>query len=161
MPSKPTTDGGDVPPQVEIPQDLVPPMSAGVVVLRRFPDGWRCLVLRAYRNWDFPKGLVEDDESPRQAAVREVWEETSLENLNFLWGDEYRETLPYARQKVSRYYIAESPSGGVRLPISAELGRPEHDEFRWVSFDAAEDLLPPRLAIVLEWAKEIAASDTP
>ena len=148
-------------PQLEIPQDLLPPMSAGVVVLRRFSDGWRCLVLRAYRNWDFPKGLVEDDESPRYAAVREVWEETRLENLHFLWGDEYRETLPYARQKVSRYYIAEAPSGDVSLPISPELGRPEHDEFRWVSFDAAEDLLPPRLAIVLEWAKELADHETP
>ena len=147
--------------RIEIPQDLMPPMSAGVVVLRRFPDGWRCLVLRAYRNWDFPKGLVEDDESPRDAAVREVWEETTLEDLRFLWGDEYRETLPYARQKVSRYYIAESPSGDVRLPVSEELGRPEHDEFRWVSFDGAEDLLPPRLAIVLDWAKELAEAETP
>ena len=118
-------------------------------------------MLRAYRNWDFPKGLVEDDESPRDAAVREVREETSLANLNFLWGDEYRETLPYARQKVARYYIAESPSGDVHLPISAELGRPEHDEFRWVSFDAAEDLLPPRLAIVLDWAKKLADSVMP
>ena len=146
--------------KIEIPQDLMPPMSAGVVVLRRFPDGWRCLVLRAYRNWDFPKGLVEDDESPRDAAVREVWEETTLEDLRFLWGDEYRETLPYARQKVSRYYIAESPSGDVRLPVSEELGRPEHDEFRWVTFEGAEDLLPPRLAIVLDWAKELAEAET-
>lgn len=145
--------------KVAIPQDLLPPMSAGVVVLRRFPEGWRCLVLRAYRNWDFPKGLVEENESPRDAAVREVREETSLGDLRFAWGDEYRETLPYARQKVSRYYIAESPGAEVHLPVSAELGRPEHDEFRWVSFEAAEDLLPPRLAIVLDWARTIAESE--
>ena len=129
--------------------------------MRRFPEGWRCLVLRAYRNWDFPKGLVEDDESPRDAAVREAWEETSLQDLRFRWGDEYRETLPYAGQKVSRYYLAESPGGEVKLRISEELGRPEHDEFRWVSFDAAEDVLPPRLAIVLEWARELAETGAP
>ena len=146
-------------PRVEIPQDLLPPRSAGVVVMRRFPNGWRCLVLRAYRNWDFPKGLVEEDEAAREAAQREVWEETSISDLAFNWGDEYKETLPYAGGKVSRYYIAESASGTVTLPISEELGRPEHDEFRWVSFDEAEDLLPPRLAIVLDWARAVVERD--
>ena len=147
-----------MPAETPIPQDLLPPMSAGVVVVRRFPDGWRCLALRAYRLWDFPKGLVEDDEAPRAAAIREVWEETSLEDLRFRWGDEYRETLPYAGQKVSRYYLAESPEGVVRLRVSEELGRPEHDEFRWLSFENAEDVLPPRLAIVLDWARELVGS---
>jgi 8-oxo-dGTP pyrophosphatase MutT (NUDIX family) len=136
-----------------IPNDLLPPLSAGVVVMRRFPEGWRCLVLRAYRNWDFPKGLVEDNEAPRDAAQREVLEETSLSDLRFHWGEEYKETLPYAGRKVARYYIAESPADPVSLPISEELGRPEHDEFRWVSFEDAEDVLPPRLSIVLDWAR--------
>lgn len=140
-------------PRIDIPPDLLPPRSAGVVVARRFAEGWRVLVLRAYRNWDFPKGLVEDDEDMREAAQREVWEETSLSDLRFNWGDAYKETLPYAGGKVARYYIAESLGDAVRLRISDELGRPEHDEFRWVSFDAAEDVLPPRLAIVLDWAK--------
>jgi 8-oxo-dGTP pyrophosphatase MutT (NUDIX family) len=142
-----------VTPKMTIPSDLLPPLSAGVVVVRRFPNGWRCLVLRAYRNWDFPKGLVEPDEAPRAAAQREVWEETSLGDLRFDWGDEYKETLPYAGGKVARYYLAESPADPVLLPVSEELGRPEHDEFRWVRFEDAEDVLPPRLGIVLDWAR--------
>ena len=141
--------------RMKLPQDLMPPMSAGVVVVRRFAEGWRCLVVRAYRNWDFPKGMVEEDEAPRETAVREVWEETSLEDLRFSWGDEYRETLPYAGRKVSRYYVAESAVGDVVLRVSEELGRPENDEFRWVSFNDAEDVLPPRLAIILDWAREV------
>ena len=144
--------------KLTIPNDLLPPLSAGVVVVRRFPEGWRCLVLRAYRNWDFPKGLVEPDEAPRDAAQREVWEETSLSDLRFDWGDEHKETLPYAGGKVARYYLAESPADAVVLPLSQELGRPEHDEFRWVSFEAAEDVLPPRLAIVLDWARGMVES---
>jgi bis(5'-nucleosidyl)-tetraphosphatase len=143
---------------IKIPPDLLPPMSAGVVVVRRFPNGWRCLVLRAYRNWDFPKGMVEEGEAPREAAQREVWEETTLGDLRFDWGSEFKDTLPYAGGKVSRYYIAESPAGAVALSVSAELGRPEHDEFRWVSFDDAEDVLPPRLAVVLEWARNVVES---
>ncbi len=145
--------------RIEIPADLLPPRSAGVVVMRRFPNGWRCLVLRAYRNWDFPKGMMEDDEAPRSAAQREVWEETSISDLAFNWGDDYKETLPYAGGKVSRYYIAESAADPVKLPVSEELGRPEHDEFRWVSFDEAEGLLPPRLGIVLDWARDVIEGD--
>jgi bis(5'-nucleosidyl)-tetraphosphatase len=44
--------------------------SAGAVVVRPFPDGWRYLLLRVYRTWDFPKGRVESRETPLQAAVR-------------------------------------------------------------------------------------------
>jgi len=148
-------------PRIEIPSDLMAPRSAGVVVLRRFPEGWRILVLRAYRNWDFPKGMVEEDEDMREAAQREVLEETSLADLRFHWGDAFKETLPYAGGKVSRYYLAESPGDAVRLTICAELGRPEHDEFRWVSFDDAEDVLPPRLAIVLDWVRALAEDPAP
>lgn len=60
--------------------------AAGIVVLRRLPAGWQCLLLRAYRNWDFPKGLVEEGEMPLQAALREVREETGLAALRFPWG---------------------------------------------------------------------------
>ncbi len=148
-------------PRLEIPPDLLGTRSAGVVVLRRFREGWRLLVLRAFRNWDFPKGLVEDGEDFREAAQREVSEEASLCDLEFHWGDAYKETLPYAGAKVARYYIAESAAGEVKLPIAEELGRPEHDEFRWVSFDGAEDLLPPRLAIVLNWARGMVEEGEP
>lgn len=143
--------------RIQVPDEFLP-RSAGVVVVRRFPNGWRCLVLRAYRNWDFPKGMVEEDEEARDAAQREVWEETSIGDLRFHWGDQYKETLPYAGGKVARYYIAESAADPVVLPVSEELGRPEHDEFRWLTFDDAEDVLPPRLAVILEWARAMVES---
>ena len=129
-------------------------LSAGVVPLRRTAQGWRILVLRAYKNWDFPKGRVEAGEEPIDTAKRETAEETGIMELEFPYGDAYRETLPYAGGKIARYYLAETTEESIRLPISADLGRPEHHEFRWVSFDEAEDLLPPRLAIVLEWARQ-------
>ena len=34
-------------------------LSAGAVVFRRTERGIRLLLLRAYKNWDFPKGMVE------------------------------------------------------------------------------------------------------
>ena len=134
--------------------DKRPSRSAGAVVFRRTPQGARLLVLRAYANWDFPKGLIEDDETEFHAAQREVFEETGLADLDYPFGEQaYKETLPYATGKIARYYLAETETESVVLPISPELGRPEHHEWRWVSFDEAEELLPPRLALVLEWAR--------
>jgi 8-oxo-dGTP pyrophosphatase MutT (NUDIX family) len=130
-------------------------LSAGIVPLRRTSQGWRMLILRAYKNWDFPKGVVEPGEEPLDAAKREAIEETGLTDLEFPFGEAYRETLPYAGGKVARYYLAETSEEDVRLPISEVLGRPEHHEWRWVSFDEAEDLLPPRLAVVLDWVREL------
>ena len=85
-------------------------LSAGVVIVRRRGSGHRYLLLRAYRNWDFPKGVVEPGEDPLEGAIREVAEETTLTNLNFRWGHDYRETAPYGRGKVARSYLAESDS---------------------------------------------------
>jgi bis(5'-nucleosidyl)-tetraphosphatase len=133
-------------------------LSAGVVVLRRRADRWQCLVLRAYRNWDFPKGLVDPGEEPLAAALREVQEETGLTELALRWGDSWHETEPYAGGKVARYYVGESAEGAVRLPVNPDLGRPEHHEFRWVDLDAAAQLLPTRLLPVLRWACAVAGS---
>ena len=128
--------------------------AAGAVVFRRSDRGIRILLLRAYKNWDFPKGLVEPGETELSAAKREVEEETGLADLDYPFGDEFKETLPYSGNKVARYYLAETAAEKLELPVSPELGRAEHHEYRWVSFDEAEDLLPPRLAIVLEWVKK-------
>ena len=133
------------------------PRAAGAVVFRRGERGVRLLLLRAFKNWDFPKGLVEPGEEQLACAKREVEEETGLSALEFPFGDEFKETLPYAGNKVARYYLAETEEVEVTLPVSPELGRPEHHEYRWVSFDEAEELLPPRLAVVLDWAKKTIA----
>ena len=135
-----------------------PNRAAGAVVYRRSDRGIRLLVLRAYKNWDFPKGLIEPGEDALAAARREVREETGLAELAYPFGDEFKETLPYSGNKVARYYLAETDAEKIELPVSPELGRPEHHEYRWISFDEAEDLLPPRLAVVLEWAKKTITS---
>jgi len=128
-------------------------LSAGVVVVSRADEDWQVLLLRVYNYWDCPKGVVEAGEDPLVAACREVREETTLEDLDFHWGEDYFETAPYSGNKIARYYLAGSESQLVKLPVNPELGRPEHHEFRWVSFDDAAKLVVPRLQDVLRWAQ--------
>lgn len=128
-------------------------LSCGVVIARPTPDGTKVLLLRAFRNWDFPKGMMEqEDESPLGAAIREVKEETTLEDLEFNWGEVYIETGPYSRGKVARYYIALTCQESISLPVNPEIGRPEHAEYRWVDISEAMKMTTDRLSPVIDWA---------
>ena len=129
-------------------------LSAGVVVVRRTDDGWRVLLLRVYNYWDCPKGVVEAGEDPLDTARREVREETGIGSLEFRWGEEFVETPPYSKNKVARYYMAETVTPTVELPVNPALGTPEHHEFRWLTFDAATALANERIRSVLEWARQ-------
>lgn len=52
--------------------------SAGGVVYRQSPELSFLMILDGYGRWTFPKGLVEPGETPEQAAVREIEEETGI-----------------------------------------------------------------------------------
>lgn len=127
-------------------------------MFHRAAGGHVFLLLRAYRNWDFPKGEVVVGEAPLAAARRELAEEAGISDATFTSGEEFVETPPYARNKVARYYLAEASSRTVRLGVSPELGRPEHHEFRWLAYAEARPLLVDRLRAVLDWAEERVAS---
>jgi bis(5'-nucleosidyl)-tetraphosphatase len=127
-------------------------MSSGVVVVNVRERKLRFLLLRAYKNWDFPKGLVEPGESPIDAAIREVREETTLDDISFDWGTAYMETGPYNKGKIARYYIARSKNIHVSLPVNPDLGTPEHHEARWVEYERALCMVSPRLQPVVKWA---------
>lgn len=135
----------------------MPLISAGVIPARKTPDGWKLLILRAYRNWDFPKGRIDPGEEPLAAAKREAREEAALTDLDFPFGEVYRDTAPYAGSKIARYYLAVTGQERITLPLSPELGRPEHHEGRWVSLAEAARLLPPRLQLILAWVREVLA----
>jgi bis(5'-nucleosidyl)-tetraphosphatase len=128
-------------------------LSAGVVVVRKADDDWRVLLLRVYNYWDCPKGVVEGGEDPLATARREVREETAIEDLEFRWGEQFIETPPYSKNKVARYYLAATATADVKLPVSPELGRAEHHEWRWLAFEEAAALTVPRVRAVIEWAR--------
>ena len=50
--------------------------SAGIILLDVRQDPPNILCLRAYANWDFPKGQLDTGETHQEAALRELEEET-------------------------------------------------------------------------------------
>ena len=130
-------------------------LSCGAVIVRLTGDGWRTLMLRAYRNWDFAKGQREEGETSLEAAIREIGEETGIDRLEFPWGEKHIDTGPYSRGKVARYYLTQTDQEEVHMGISPETGQPEHHEARWVDFDEAYDLSAPRVRLVVQWARQI------
>ena len=51
-------------------------VSAGGIVFKQDPELQFLMILDGYGRWTFPKGGVEAGETPAQAAVREIEEET-------------------------------------------------------------------------------------
>lgn len=127
-------------------------LSAGAIVVRETETGLLFLLLRAFKHWDFPKGMVEEDETPLEAARRETLEEAGLSDLDFRWGEDFYETPPYNRGKVARYYLAATQQEAITLVPNPLTGRLEHVEFRWVSFEQAWRMVSPRVQRVLSWA---------
>jgi len=138
--------------------------SAGIVIVRKDLVHQQLLVLmmRAYNYWDFPKGKIEVGERVIEAALRETREEAGISQLNFTWGHGHTQTLPYGLiKKVSYYFLAQTQQSEVCMQINPELGRPEHDEYRWVTFEEGYALAVPRIKEVLMWAEQKICDITP
>jgi len=60
---------------------ITPIQAAGGLLTRETPDGVEILLVHRHRynDWTLPKGKVEANEEPLNAAIREVREETGCE----------------------------------------------------------------------------------
>jgi len=113
--------------------DFFDEVSAGGVVVRRFDGEPRILlILDPYGKWALPKGHLEGEEGAREAAEREVREETGLRNVSV--GPEVdRATWSFRREgttvrKVCTYYLMASDGGKARPEVSEGI-----TECEWLS----------------------------
>lgn len=110
--------------------------------MRRGADGETLfLIIRdSYRNWGFPKGHLEEGETPEQAALREVAEETGVAELRVVsavetidWHFRFRGRSIH---KVCHFYLLETESSETK---------PQREEgitaCRWEPYDAAHKLI--------------------
>ncbi len=128
-------------------------VSAGVIVRDESGDVTTYLCVRAYSNWDFPKGHVEEGESLLEAALRELLEETTLDSSDIqLTGMIAPPVLYKGGKKTAHYFLAERASNKEPfLPVNPDLGHPENDEYRWMTFEEMESAMPSRLSPVVQW----------
>src|SRR5262249_44605540 len=92
-------------------------VSAGGIVFRR-QEGEQpryLLIKDSYDNWGFPKGHLENGESPADAARRETGEETGLDHLTLQgpirvidWHFRFRGRHIH---KYCHFFLFESPAG--------------------------------------------------
>ena len=112
-----------------------------------------CL-LNDFRQWDFPKGKLEDDETAFDAAVRETEEESGLSLNDIQPFNEIFETVFYSvpgGSKSATYFFAERISKkSPYLPVNPMLGKPEHIALRWFPASSLYDVMPKRLGPVIE-----------
>jgi 8-oxo-dGTP pyrophosphatase MutT (NUDIX family) len=138
-------------------------VSAGGVVYRLACDGTGgprplfLLIRDSYRNWGFPKGHLEAGESPGEAALREVAEETGLCGLSLVgaietidWYFRFRGRLVH---KVCHFFL---------MRTDATATCPQRDEgitaCRWAPFEEAVVLVSYANArAVLEQAQAMVA----
>lgn len=125
----PTPESLDLGGEVEV-------WAAGGIVSRRLGGQEQILVVHRprYDDWSLPKGKLDEGESLRDAALREVLEETGLVCRTGAPAGEARYIDARGRAKSALYFEMTVESGRFRP-------NDEVDEIRWLSPEAAANLL--------------------
>jgi bis(5'-nucleosidyl)-tetraphosphatase len=113
--------------------------SAGIVLWRTAPSDPSVklyLLLDYGRHWDFPKGHVEPGETDEQAAVRELFEETGIQDAVFIPGFQrlvdyyFRSNKHGVIHKTVVFFLAQTTTPNVKISD-------EHVGYNYSTFDDA------------------------
>ena len=115
--------------------------SYGIIPLRHSEDKWNVFIIlhKMGNHWGFPKGHADEGETPYEAAVRELLEETGLKVEKSLLTDPISESYTFSRKGTDVlkqvYYYPAIVSGAFLL-------QPEEiRDGKWVPIEDANDLL--------------------
>lgn len=111
-------------------------VSAGAIIFRKEKSEILYLLLwYPAGHWDFPKGNIEKGETEIETVRREVYEETGIDDLEFIFG--FREKISYYyyrnKKKIYKeviYYLAKTSKKEVKLSY-------EHKAYEWLPYEEA------------------------
>lgn len=108
-------------------------------------DGEYLVIKQRQGHWDFPKGHVEEGESEKETARREVKEET---DVDIAFVDGFRETIQYQPRKgVEKevvFFLAEPDSRDVSIQeeeLHSATWKPFDDAMSLLTYDTAKTVL--------------------
>ena len=121
-------------------------VSAGAFILREVEGELKIALAqhrRSSKTWTLPKGHVDPGESLEQAALREIYEETGLLNVQLVTylGSFIRESVKSngdVEQKTIHFYLAYAPG----IEASSAPSDPSFTEVGWFSPEQALELIP-------------------
>jgi bis(5'-nucleosidyl)-tetraphosphatase len=113
--------------------------SCGAVVFTKSAEVNYLLLRYEAGHWDFVKGNVEPNESEKDTVVRELKEETSIVDAQFINGFREKITYFYRRQgntvhKEVVFFLIEAHTEKVELSY-------EHVGYNWLNYQQAMDKL--------------------
>lgn len=116
--------------------------SAGAIIFRRDESNERILYLILKYNpvhWGFAKGNIEEGEDSRETTIREIKEETGLEDIKFING--YKEKVDYyyylkgeKTHKTVKFFLSETKTEEITISY-------EHEGYKWVTYSEALKIL--------------------
>ncbi len=119
--------------------------SYGVIPVCKFGDVWKVFLIHQYGSagdvyWTFPKGHAEGNESPEEAAVRELKEETGIDLSTLITTKVYPQTYSFMSlntmiEKYVGYYL------GVVVDSQFSIQENEVQEAAWFTFSEGRALL--------------------
>jgi putative (di)nucleoside polyphosphate hydrolase len=143
--------------------------SGQVLIGRRFRDDGPEIVLPGLE-WQMPQGGIDADEDPRDAVMRELWEETGVVHAGYLgetdWltydfppyeGPPHR-LAKFRGQRQKWFALRFSGRDDEVDPLKTRNGQPpEFDQWRWEDLARVADLVVPfRREVYLAVAKSFA-----
>lgn len=130
--------------------------SGRVLIGRRFRDDGPEIILPGLE-WQMPQGGIDDGENPRDAVMRELWEETGVANADYLGETDWLhyEFPPFAgpashrlakfRGQRQKWFALRFTGSDAEIdPLTSRNGQPpEFDQWRWEQLDLVADLVVP------------------
>ena len=125
------------------------PAGAGIIVVRSFPNGLKVLALQKHNGvYDIPKGAIDENEFPLEAALRETEEEASITQLDFKWG------LIHIVNSELTCYVAQTDQDP-RIKRNPHSGIIEHSAALWLDWNSILSNTDSYLVPCLTWAKGV------